>query len=454
MTRSPPKTARISKTTVDAAKPTAARYVVWDDKLIGFGLRVTPAGVKTYVARYRAGGGRNGRPHQFTVGRHGTITAEQARTDAAKILADATRDLDPQADRAKKRADITVAQLCDEYVAEGCATKKPATLATDKSRIEGHIKPLLGAKRLHAVTAADIDRFHRDVAAGKSAAAPKPTKQAVRLKRQTLRKSGLEAEALKAALASLAATETRKRKDRAPRGGAGTARRTMGLLGAIFEFAARRKLRSDNPVRGVARSRDGKSQRYLSPVELARLGVALTRAEAEALNAHGIAVIRLLFLTGARKSEIEGLKWAEVDPLWGYLRLADSKTGAKLLPVGPAALAVIEALPRSNSSPYVFPAQGDPKRHYVGTPRVWAKVKAWAELPGVRLHDARHTLASLAVGGGQSLPIIGAILGHRDVKTTAQYAHLAASPVQAAVGSVSQAAADALAGRLPPVNAD
>ena len=435
MPRAAPNIARISKTSVDAAKPRPGRYMLWDNRLKGFGLLVMPSGVKTYVARYRAGGLRAGPIRRFSVGRHGTITAEQARIDAGRILADATRDLDPQADRAKKRADITISQLCDLYVAEGCATKKPATLATDKSRIEGHIKPLLGSKRVGAITSADIERFQRDVAAGKSAAPVKPSRQALRAK-------GIKG-------AALDAIDTRKRKDSAPRGGKGAASRTMGLLGAIFSFAAGRRLRTDNPVRGVPRFKDGQSQRYLSAEELGRLGAALVAAEAAKLNPHGVAVIRLLFLTGARKSEIEGLRWVEVDPVWGCLRLPDSKTGAKVVPIGPPAFAVLNDLLRSNSSAFVFPAQSDPKRHYVGTPRVWEKVKALAVLPGVRLHDARHTLASLAVGGGQSLPIIGAILGHRDVKTTQQYAHLAASPVRTAIGVISQAAADAMAGPAP-----
>jgi integrase len=470
MHRAPPNIAHLTKTAVDAAAPKAKPFTIWDDELKGFGLRVAPSGVKTYVARYRAGGGRAGEIRAFTLGRHGTLTTAQARTSAVKILAGATLNHDPQADRSRMRADITVTQLCDLYVAEGCGLKKAATLATDKSRIEGHIKPLLGAKRVQSVTQADIERFQADVAAGKSAVAAKPSIKALRAK-------GIGGAALKAA-------DTRKRKDRAPRGGKGAARRTMGLLGAILGFAVARKLRADNPVRGVARSKDGRKQRYLTAEELGRVGRALIDVEAATKGAaeraaeraakraekgaakeamagpaagatpqevdvdvQGLAVIRLLFLTGARKSEIEGLRWSEVDRLWGCLRLADSKTGAKIVPVGPVALSVIEAVPRrSNSSPFVFPSKHDPARHYVGTPRVWQKVKALAGLSDARLHDARHTLASLAVGGGQSLPIIGAILGHKDVKTTAQYAHLAASPLKEAVGAISSDIADLLAG--------
>lgn len=448
MQRALPNKDRLSKSTVDAAMPRARPFVLWDDKLTGFGVRVSPGGVKTYVARYRPGGGRASLAQTFTIGRHGKITAEQARSEAVKILAGTVLAADPQADRAKQRADMTVSQLCELYVAEGCGTKKPATLATDKSRIEGHIKPLLGTKRLGAVTSADIQRFQIDVTAGKSAVVAKPSKRDVRRDRAKVRAAGLAPSARAEAMAALRAIETRKRKDRAPRGGKGAASRTMGLLGAIFEFAVDRKMRPDNPVRGVARHKDKPSQRFLTPDELGRLGAALASAKAEGVNPYGIAVIALLFLTGARKSEIEGLRRSEVEPLWGCLRLADSKTGAKIIPIGPAAFVVIEAVPRlSNISPYVFPSASDPERHYVGTPRVWAKVRKMAGLESVRLHDARHTWASLAVSGGQSLPIIGAVLGHRDVKTTAQYAHLAASPVQAAVESVAGSVADAMAGR-------
>jgi integrase len=456
MPRAAPNIVRISKTTVDEAKPRAKRYFVWDQDLKGFGVHIAPSGVKTYVARYRAGGGRSGPIRRFTLGRHGTITAAQARGEADKILADATRNLDPQADRAKKRADITVAQLCDLYVAEGCATKKSSTLATDRSRIDGHIRPLLGAKRVQSITAADIERFQIDVKAGRSAAPPKPSRVA-------LRASGLEA-------AALDAVATRRRGDRLPRGGRGAASRTMGLLGAIFAFAVRRSLRDGNPVRGIQRDRDRAKQRFLTIPELERLGLALAGAlsaserptirptkkgdhQRAAGARHGVAVIRLLFLTGARKSEIEGLRWAEIDAERSSLRLPDSKTGAKVIPIGPAALLVLGALavrsPEAVPSAFVFPAEDDPKRHYVGTPRIWAKVKKMAALEGVRLHDARHTWASLAVSGGHSLPIIGAVLGHRDLRTTSQYAHLAASPVQVAVGVVEGSVADALAGRVP-----
>lgn len=336
---------------------------------------------------------------------------------------------------------MSVAALCDLYLAEGVATKKPATIVSDKARIRAHIKPLLGRRPVSAVTTAEVARFMRDVAAGKTAATAKPSLKALRAR-------GMKGAALKAA-------ETRKRTDPAARGGKGTATRTVGLLGAIFAFAVREGLRPDNPVRGVQRFRDNQSQRFLSPDELAGLTTAIAAAEASGANRHGLNVIRLLALTGARKSEIEGLKWSEVDIDRACLRLADSKTGARIVPLGAAALACLNALPRAKGSPFVFPSETNPERHYIGTPKVWERIRAAAGLAEVRLHDLRHTFASFAAAGGLSLPLIAAILGHRDVKTTQQYAHLADSPVKAAADRTAAAIDGAMrgaAGGNPPTS--
>lgn len=417
-----PKAERITKRTVDAAKAGERLYRIWDSDVKGFGLRVTPAGVKSYILAYRSGeGGRSSPKQEFTIGRHGVLTPDEAREKAAKLLASVKDGGNPQALRVAARAELTVAELCNLYLAEGTATKKASTLATDRLRIERHIKPLLGAKRISAVTDADVQRFVRDVAAGKTAVARKPTR--------------LEAKCPK--------VETRKRRDAAASGGKGTATRTTGLLGAIFTFAVRRKMRPDNPVHGVERFRDGKSQRFLSPAELGRVGKAL--ADLGEGNA-GATVLRLLVLTGARKSEIEGLRWDAVDIEGRCLRLGDSKTGAKVVPLGAPALVILATLERRKGSPFVFPSDRIKDAHFVGTPKVWEKVRTAAALDKVRIHDLRHTYASLAASGGQSLPLIGKLLGHRDVKTTAQYAHLADDPVRAAADRTAEAAAAAMLG--------
>jgi integrase len=430
---------RIGKRLLNTIEPGAESYRVWDTDLKGFGLKVSPHGVKTYFVWYRAGQGRAAARREYTIARHGEMAPDEARDEAAKVLGRVRLGEDPQANRHRARGEMDLAAFCDHYLAEGVAMKKSATIATDKARIRAHIKPLLGKRPVSAVTTADVARFMRDVAAGKTAAPAKPTIKALRAK-------GVKGKALQAA-------ETRKRTDAAAKGGKGTASRTVGLLGAIFAFAVREGVRADNPVRGVERFKDNQSQRFLSAAELARLTAALKAAEDSGVNGHGLNVIRLLALTGARKGEIEGLRWSEVDIERACLGLADSKTGARIVPLGAAALVCLQGLPQSKTSAFVFPSDGDNRRHYVGTPKVWEKVRSSAELPNVRLHDLRHTYASFAAAGGLSLPLIAAILGHKDVKTTQQYAHLADSPVKAAADRTAAAIDGAMQGREGDVRA-
>ena len=220
------------------------------------------------------------------------------------------------------------------------------------------------------------------------------------------------------------------------RGGEGTATRTVGLLGGIFSFAIDAGLLENNSVRGVKRFKDKKGERFLNAKELKRLGEALVEAEEKGLNLYGVQIIRLLILTGARKGEIEKLKWSEVDFDNGYLRLEDSKTGQKAFPLNAPALEVVSAIPRVKTARFVFPAETG-SSHYQGTPKVWRKVRTLAQLEDVRLHDLRHSFASIAVSGGASLPLVGALLGHADTATTQRYAHFHNDPVKAASEKVA-----------------
>lgn len=428
MTAERGRAARISKRTVDGAQPEAARYVLWDADLKGFGLRVTPQGTKTYIARYRVGGGRAGQLRQMVVGRHGPLTADEARDEAKVILAAAARGGDPQADRSKVRADLTVSELCDLYLSDGIGTKKASTVYTDKSRIERHIKPLLGRKRVNAITLADVERFMHDVAQGKTASVVKPSLRQI--------KAG-EAEK---------GTPTRKRTDPVARGGKGTASRTAGLLGGIFSFAVRQGLRPDNPTVGLKRFRDRKAERFLSAREMAALGEALTTAEAHGANLTAIRIIRTLALTGARRSEIACLRWSEVDADRSLLRLDDSKTGQKVVPLGAAAMQLILEAPRVDGSPFVFPAPTDPEKPFGNVVKTWRDVRAAAGLSDVRLHDLRHSFASAGLASGQGLVLLGKLLGHADVKTTARYAHLADDPVRTAADRIAGSIAAAMDG--------
>ncbi len=402
------KTQRKEKLTdkvVKDAVPEAHRYIIWDTAKTGFGLRVEPSGRKSFVVRYRAnGGGRNAPLRQIRLAAKPgeDFSTNEARRVAAEILADVTKGKDPAQARDKKRLEMNVSALCDLYLKDGTRHKKASTLKVDLGRIERHIKPLLGKKLISEVTTADVNRFMGEVANGKSAADVK----------------------------------TKKRGRAIVEGGKGTATRTVGLLGGIFSFAVTERLRADNPVRGVKRFADRKSERFLSARELSVLGEALREVEAEGVNKSAIAIIRLLTFTGARKGEISKLRWKEVDLDRACLRLGDSKTGMKVIHIGPPALSILSELTPSEGSPFVFPAQSG-SSSFQGTEKVWRKVREKAGLPEVRLHDLRHSFASVALEAGNSLPMIGKLLGHSDVKTTLRYAHLADDPLKAAARNVS-----------------
>lgn len=404
---------RITKRTVDALQATGKEYVHWDGELTGFGVRVRASGARSFVAVYRTGG-RNSPQRRVTIGAVGKIEADAAREEAQKIIRQAELGIDHAAEKAKARKELTFDKVCDLYLSEGCDGKKPSTLATDKGRIERHIKPLLGKKRIGEITRADVEKFMRDVAAGKTAADEK----------------------------------TKKRGRAIVEGGKGTATRTVGLLGGIMSFAVARQLRSDNPVRGVKRYPDRKGERYLSAAELARIGEALVGLEQEGANPSAVAIIRLLAFTGARKNEIARLRWSEVDLERSYLRLRDSKTGAKVIPIGAPASEVLASITAVDDSPYVFPAaSGDGA--FQGTEKVWRKLRERAGFPELRLHDLRHSFASMGLARGDALPVIGAILGHSDVKTTSRYAHLADDPVRQAADAISKSIEAALS---PPLS--
>jgi len=405
-------TRRLTKRMVEALKP---GQLVWDADVRGFGARRQRRD-RVYVVKYRVAG----RARWYAIGLHGSPwTVEKARKKAKHILGDVAAGRDPAKARADERAAGTVAELCDLYLAAAPSRvlrksgrpKKASTLETDKGRIERHIKPLLGRLKVGAVTVEDVKRFLGDVAAGKTAAD----------------------------------VRTGPRGRAIVEGGEGTATRTVGLLGGIFSFAVEKGFRPDNPVRGVTRYRDRTAERYLSAAELARLGEALAAAERKGENPWAIAAIRLLIFTGCRKSEITTARWDYIDAERGYLRLPDSKTGQKLIPLGAPALDVLAKLPRLAGNPYILPGE-KAGAAYVGLPKAWERIRARAKLGDVRLHDLRHSFASVGAAAGDSLIVIGALLGHRDAKTTARYAHLGDDPIRAAAGRISKSIAAAMAG--------
>ena len=403
---------KITKRTVDGTRARIRDTFVWDIQVKGFGLKVTPKGKKVYVLQYRVAGRQTSK--RFTIGLHGSPwTPDQARTEAIRLLGRVKEGFDPARERRDAKSELSVSQLCDQYLKEGCSTKKPSTIGPDIGRIERHIKPILGRMLVKDVTSNDVRRFMNAIARGKTAADVK----------------------------------TKPRGRARVTGGKGTATRTVGLLGGIFSFAIAEGLRSDNPVAGVRRFADNKSQRFLAADELARLGETLTAAEAE--NPLAVAAVRLLILTGCRKTEILSLRWSSVDFDHGCLRLPDSKTGERIVMLGAPALDVLASLPRIGESPYVLPATRG-GRHFVGLPKTWARIRKQASLADVRLHDLRHSFVSVGVGAGFGLPIVGKLVGHSDPRTTQQYAHVADDPAKAAANRIAGHIAAQLKGKKSP----
>ena len=308
---------KLTKRTVDAERPEEREKFLWDEDLPGFGLRVFPSGRKSYVVQYKLGG-RGGRTRRMALGLHGKLTPEEARKRAAKLLAAVADGADPAGERADAKRALTVADLAELYLSEGPAekpNKKVSSWQADRSNIERHIQPLLGRKLLNTLTTADIAKFQADVAAGKNKADIK----------------------------------TGKRGRAIVEGGRGTAARSLAVLGAMLQFATGRKLISVNPAKGVRLLKGEKKERFLTEAEVARLADTLTVMETEhRLSTVAAAAVRLLLLTGCRKSEILSLRWDWVDGDRGCLRLPDSKTGAKVVPLAAAALEVLSGLSRTS----------------------------------------------------------------------------------------------------------
>jgi integrase len=384
---------RISNAVVDAMKP--GDKPIWDAEVKGFGVRCQGRS-KVYMLKYRIGG----RQRWYTIGTHGSPwTPKQARQRALKLLGSVADGKDPAETRDVEKADLSVSALCDEYLREGCTIKKQSTIEDDRGRIERHIKPLLGRKRVLQVTRSDVVRMMRDIA--------------------------------------------KKRGRAIVKGGKGTANRTVHLLGAIFTYAVDGGHCDTNPVRGVKFFPSARKERFLSSAELSRLGAALSEAEERGINSTALNAIRLLALTGCRKSEILSLEWSFVDFEHGHLRLPDSKTGAKVIPVGLPALELLAALPHSSGNPFVFPGSVG-GQHFVGLPKVWRKIRSMADIEDVRLHDLRHSFASVAASGKESLLVIGRLLGHSRAATTQRYAHLADDPLQSAADRISSKISSAM----------
>jgi integrase len=236
--------------------------------------------------------------------------------------------------------------------------------------------------------------------------------------------------------------KTRKRGLARVQGGKGTASRTVGLLGAIFTYAMRHRMRPDNPVHGVMRFADGRRERRLSDDEYAALGAALHRAETEGIWPAAIAATRFLALMGWRSGEALALRWSDIDLGRRTARLADTKTGLSVRPLSHSACNLLRNLPRIGTGELVFPAtRGDGRM--LGFPKLWARIAKLGGLPAdVTPHVLRHSFASLAADLGYSEPAIAALVGHKGHTVTSRYVHSADAVLLAAADAVANRTAE------------
>lgn len=381
---------KLSKRTLDSLLPKDKDYFAWDSELKGFGVRVSPKGQKAFLIQYRDDSGRTRRKR---LGNFGVFTAEEARKEARELLAAVARGENPSEDRNLRRAAPSMRDLCERFMTEYVPTRcKPSTQKEYRRNVDLFILPALRKMKVGDITRADIANLHhqhRDI----------PYQ----------------------------------------------ANRTLGVLSVMFNQAEIWELRPEhsNPCWHVKKYEEKKRERHLSTEELARLGAVLNEMEAERDSVSAVHAIRLLVLTGCRLGEIQTLKWDYVQG--NRLHLPDSKTGAKDVYLGPDALEELSKIERHENNPYVIVGKL-PGTHLTDMQRPWRRIRARAGIEDVRIHDLRHSFASSAAGLGESLPMIGKLLGHKQVQTTARYAHLDDNPVQIAADRISGQIASLLKG--------
>jgi integrase len=392
--------------------------IVWDAAVKGFGARRQRGDAIAYFLKYRTA---DGRQRWLTIGRHGSPwTPDMARDRAKALLGEVVAGTDPSAEKIALRKALTVEQLCDRYFDDASSgkvrtrskeAKKASTLAIDRGRIDRHIKPLLGKMSVVSVTRHDVEKFLHDIADGKTAGR----------------------------------TKTKTRGLARVTGGETAANRTVGLLGAIFSYAVRKDLRTDNPVRGVALFADRKKERRMSDEEFAQFGAAMRQAETT-IWPPAVAAARFIALTGFRRGEVLALRWGEVDIGRRTAMLAETKTGKSIRPLSRAACEVLSKLARTGD--LVFPASRG-EGQMTGFPKLWARIAKLGALPDdVTPHVLRHSFASLAADLGFSEPTIAALVGHKGRTMTSRYVHSADAVLLAAADAVANSVTQLMGERL------
>jgi integrase len=372
---------RLTKAIIDKTISSNKDIVLWDKDLKGFGCKITPSKKKSYFLYYRTRDGRQRRPK---IGDHGVITCEQARETAKQWLGEVSKGNDPSAERSLLRSNPTVTELFNRYMQEYAPHKKPSSQERDKRLGEMYIVPHLGRFKVSSISREDIMALYR--------------------KMQKI-----------------------------------NANRMLSLLSKMLNLAEMWGYRPDssNPCRHIKKHPENKRERFLNQDEIMRLQEVLREEENKKIEMPSVIhAISLLLLTGCRLGEILSLRWQEVNFEKRCIFLSDSKTGKRTVYLSPQAIELLERIPREQNNLYVIIGRKN-QSHLINLQKPWQRIRKKAGLDDVRIHDLRHTFASVAAANGMSLPIIGALLGHKQTQTTARYAHLVGQPLLDATEKIS-----------------
>ena len=376
---------KITKRLIDAIAPESKDIIIRDSELKGFICKITPKGRKVYMLYYRT---RDGRERKPAIGVHGSISCEQARNTAIIWLSEVAKGNDPSLQKKLEKTHLTVADLANRFLEEHANVyKKQISIKNDKSFLRNHILPALGQMKLNSVTSQDIAKLHYSL------------------------------------------------RDKAI-----TANRCLAILSKMFNLCEKWGMRNDASqlCKHIAKYPENKREKFLSNTEIEKLFTVLKTVEQNKTETpYVIAAIRLLLLTGRRFSEIITLKWEYIDLISHRINFPDSKTGKKSTYVSPYVIEILSGLDQKDNNPYVI--QGSIEgNHLVNLRKPWYRIRKLAGLEDVRIHDLRHSFASIGAASGLSLPIIGALLGHSQVSTTARYAHLLGDPLKDAANVIGE----------------
>jgi integrase len=365
---------KLTKKIIESTPPQDKDFILWDSEINGFMCKITPSGKKSYFLYYRTLDRRQRKPK---IGDHSVMTCEQARNIAQQWLLEVSQGKDPSFAKQELRSAPTIKELADQYMMEHAPRKKASSSKEDKRLWDQHILPILGSLKISSLDRSDIAKLHHSF-------------------------------------------------QRLPI----TGNRVLSLLSKALNLAELWGYRPNNtnPCLHVKKYKEQKRDRFLNQDEIQKLMMVLQEEESSNTNPWPIYAIRLLLLTGCRLNEILSLKKEEVDLDNNCLRLRDSKTGKKLVYLSSVTIDLLKNIPQAAENPFVI-CGGKEGAHLINLQKPWRRIRAKAGLSDVRLHDLRHTFASVAVSNGLSLPIIGALLGHKQTQTTARYAHLIGQPL-------------------------